>query len=83
MAERNAGALRLLRNGYLWKPSRTANAFFQCLDTKGDIVASYRATAMAISKDGELRIYPVWHRLLFFFVLGSPLTHRGSSQVNS
>ncbi|KAG8221124.1 hypothetical protein J3R82DRAFT_2653 [Butyriboletus roseoflavus] len=30
----------------------------QCLDTEGEIMATYRATAMAISKDGELHIYP-------------------------
>lgn len=39
--------------------SQIAHPFFQCLDAEGKPVATYRATAMAISKDGELRIYPV------------------------
>ena len=57
---RNEMKVRLL---LLQVNSFTYQAFFpQCLDTKGDVVATYRATTMALSKDGELRIYPVWNR---------------------
>ncbi|KAF8448790.1 hypothetical protein L210DRAFT_3523131 [Boletus edulis BED1] len=37
---------------HLWRDD------MQCLNAEGEIMATYRATAMAISKDGELCIYP-------------------------
>ncbi|KIJ65431.1 hypothetical protein HYDPIDRAFT_87932 [Hydnomerulius pinastri MD-312] len=30
----------------------------QCLDAQGEVVATYRVTTMAMSKDGELRVNP-------------------------
>ncbi|KAI6116765.1 hypothetical protein EDD16DRAFT_1520386 [Pisolithus croceorrhizus] len=40
----------------------------QCSDTKGVVVATYRITMMAVSKDGELRINPPGQFMVDFLV---------------
>lgn len=40
----------------------------QCSDTKGVVVATYRITMMAVSKDGELRINPPGRFMVDFLV---------------
>ena len=80
MAERHAGTLMLCRNGFCGNrhglPTRSFSVWIQ----KGGVVATYRATTMAISKDGELCIYPVRNPSLSAYC---PFTRRDGSRVNS
>ena len=68
--------LRAVPKWILWKRSRAVSLFFQCLDTEGEIVATYRATAMTISKDGELTRYGIPR------IFSCPFTRRNGSWVN-
>ncbi|EGO22666.1 hypothetical protein SERLADRAFT_417034 [Serpula lacrymans var. lacrymans S7.9] len=45
---------------YRWMPMKSAilRSDLQCVDAQDSIVANFRVTIMAVSKDGELRIYP-------------------------
>ncbi|KAH7890956.1 hypothetical protein F5I97DRAFT_1923456 [Phlebopus sp. FC_14] len=46
-------------NEYRWHPrSHLWRDEMRCLSAHGDVVATYRVTTMAVSKDGELRINP-------------------------
>ncbi|KAG9313224.1 hypothetical protein JVU11DRAFT_6684 [Chiua virens] len=45
---------------YRWKQrSQLLGNIFECLNSQDQVVATYRITTFAISKDGELRIYQV------------------------
>lgn len=52
-------------NSHLWRNE------MQCFDTQGEVVATYRTTAMAMSKDGELLIYPTGQFMIDLLVVTS------------
>ncbi|KAI6149618.1 hypothetical protein BKA82DRAFT_4131374 [Pisolithus tinctorius] len=54
---------------YRWKSNAgLLRNEMQCSDTKGVVVATYRITMMAVSKDGELRINPPGRFMVDFLV---------------
>ncbi|KAI6164515.1 hypothetical protein EDD17DRAFT_1560786 [Pisolithus thermaeus] len=54
---------------YHWKSNAgLLRSEMQCSDTKGVVVATYRITMMAVSKDGELRINPPGQFMVDFLV---------------